>query len=157
MQKNQKCDSKNSREAYNTNEKLLIAKGPGLERDGCDEYASRRDLIRHILVSSASLAMFPASNSFALEDVETIDAEAEVRALRIASELMRENAALVRKDLSASPAPPEEIDLGYPGTDVRRRRVVLSRVARLSQVAAAKSIARPPSTHQLTHTHTRVC
>jgi hypothetical protein len=129
-------DSMNFREVDNTNPHAEFVEGTSLiHRDGCDECKSRRNLIRHLLAFSASLVIFP-SNSYALED-DTIDAEAEVRALRIASELMRENAALVRKELSSPSAPPEEIDLGYPGTDVRRRRIVLSRVARLSQVRRA--------------------
>ncbi len=129
-------DSMKFREADNTNPHAEFVEGTLLiHRDGCDECTSRRNLIRHLLAFSASLVIYP-SNSYALED-DAIDAEAEVRALRIASELMRENAALVRKELSSPSAPPEEIDLGYPGTDVRRRRIVLSRVARLSQVRRA--------------------
>ena len=132
----------NIREAGKTNLNVELATGPGLvHRDGRDECTSRQDFIRHLLVLSASFVMFP-SISYALED-DTIDAEAEVRALRIASELMRENAALVRRQLASPPAPPEEIDLGYPGTDVRRRRIVLSRVARLSQVAATRASHAP--------------
>ena len=100
---------------------------------------SRRNLLRNLFSFLSFIHIAPQRSLAQLDisELDDVDPEEEIRALRIASELMRESAAINRREL---PVAPEETDLGYPSTDVRRLRAILLRITRLTQVTFAHPI-----------------
>jgi hypothetical protein len=99
------------------------------------EIPSRRSVLRHFVALSSIVHAIPKPSCALTTNLgeDDIDPEEEIRALRIASELMRERAALSRPEMQT----PMETDPGYPSTDVRRLRIIHSRLARLTQVMSS--------------------